>query len=61
MIYPMPIIIRGSGTPMTITQVLLAVGIAIPIGLIMWFFIEHDMSDVKDWFKDKFRNKKEKK
>lgn len=61
MIYPMPypIFIESSSTSeMTITQLLLVVGVGIVISMIICFFIEHDISDIMDWFKEKFRKEK---
>lgn len=58
---PSLIIIGSSASELTVAQLLLAVGIAIPVGVIICFFIEHNISDVKEWFKKKFSNKKDKK
>lgn len=61
---PYPII-TDKCEPITVAQLLLVVGIAIVIGLIICFFMEHNIGDAIDWFiewfKNKFCNKKEKK
>ena len=58
MIYPYPIIINSSGSSMTFTQFLLVCGVGIVISMIICFFIEHDIGDIIDWFKEKFRKEK---
>ena len=62
---PSLIIIGSSASELTVAQLLLVVGVGIVIGLIICFFMEHNIGDIIDWFiewfKNKFRSKKEKK